>query len=324
MTSTQAADVVSNINHAVMEELSKEYPDISLDMSKPLPVALSRIYNETRNRFVIIIDEWDVLIRDEVQKSVQEEYINFLRALFKGTEPARYVLLAYMTGILPIKKIRTQSALNNFDEFTMLEPGDFAPYFGFTESEVRNLCERYGRDYKMVHSWYDGYALEDVAVYNPQAVVRVMQSGKYRSYWSETGTFESIVPFINMNYAGLKDDIIKMLSGANVPVNTRLFQNDIEGISNKDDVLTYLIHLGYLGYDQKTFTAYIPNEEIRQELMLAVESGKWDELIAFNLESVTTKRQKSTAVSLNNMAPTRTDSDRQSKVPKIMSKITEF
>ena len=94
-----------------------------------------------------------------------------------------------------------------------------------------------------------------------------------------------IVPLINRNYDGLKNAIIEMLSGASVKVNTATFKNDMLAIKNRDDVLTYMIHLGYLGYDQTKKMAFIPNEEIRQELTVAVESRRWDELLMFQQES---------------------------------------
>lgn len=248
------------------------YPGVLPEEETSLSESLSRIKHIVGQKFIIIIDEWDVLIRDEAaNKKVQEKYINFLRAMFKGTEPTKYIQLAYLTGILPIKKEKTQSALNNFDEFTMLDAGVMAPYIGFTEAEVKDLCERYHRDFEKVKYWYDGYLLEDYQVYNPKAVVSVCVRGRFRSYWSETASYEAIVPFINMNYDGLKNTIIEILSGASIKVNTAAFKNDTVNIQSKDDVLTYLIHLGYLGYNQNRRTAFVPNEEIRQELTHVVK-----------------------------------------------------
>lgn len=174
--------------------------------------------------------------------------------------------------LLPIKKEKTQSALNNFDEFPMLSAGNLAPYVGFTEEEVQKLAEEYHQDFNEVKRWYDGYLLKDYQVYNPRAVVSVMLRGEFKSYWSETASYDAIVPLINMNYDGLKTAIIEMLSGAEVKVNTATFKNDTVNIKNKDDVLTYMIHLGYLGYNENKKTAFVPNEEIRQELTVAVES----------------------------------------------------
>ena len=205
--------------------------------------------------------------------------------MFKGSEPTKYIQLAYLTGILPIKKIGTQSALNNFSEFTMLDASVLAPYIGFTEAEVRNLCAKYNEDYAKVKQWYDGYMLEEYQIYNPKAVVSLMLRGKYKSYWSDTGTYEAVVPLINMGFDGLKTAIIEMISGTAVEVDVSSFQNDTISFANRDDVLTYLIHLGYLGYDEKNQTAFIPNEEIRQELMKAVKRKKWNEWMSFQQES---------------------------------------
>lgn len=217
------------------------------------------------NKFIVIIDEWDVLIRDEAQNhKVQEEYIDFLRGMFKGSEPSKYIALAYLTGILPIKKLKTQSALNNFEEFTMLDAGRMAPYVGFTEEEVQDLCDRYGQNYEQVKSWYDGYSLEGYQVYNPKAVVSLMLNGKYKSYWSNTGSYEAIVPLINMDFDGLRAAIIEMMSGAAVDVDVTSFQNDTVSFTNRDDVLTYLIHLGYFAYDQDREQVFIPNKSAEQ------------------------------------------------------------
>ena len=106
-----------------------------------------------------------------------------------------------------------------------------------------------------------------------------MTKGKFKSYWSETGTYEAIVPLINMNFDGLRTAIIEMLSGTSVELDIYSFQNDTVSFANKDDVLTYLVHLGYLGYDQDTQRAFIPNEEIRQELTAATRRKKWDDIL---------------------------------------------
>ena len=150
--------VVSFITKSVIDELRELYPEELPEKVQSLTDALSRINAVLKKKFIIIVDEWDVLIRDEsANQKVQEEYINFLRGIFKGNVPKRYIGLAYLTGILPIKKLRTQSALNNFDEFTMLDAGDLAPYIGFTEDEVEGLCKRYNRDFNEVKRWYNGY-----------------------------------------------------------------------------------------------------------------------------------------------------------------------
>lgn len=281
-----ANTVVPFIANSVLDELRALYPEVLSQEPGSLPDALSRVKDQTGQKFVVIIDEWDAIIRDDaITETVQDEYLNFLRGMFKGVEPTKYIQLAYLTGILPIKKEKAQSAVNNLDEFTMLQADELAPYIGFTEDEVTALCEQYHRDFDKVKKWYDGYLLNGYQVYNPKAVVSVMTKGKFRSYWSETGSYEVVVPLICMNYDGLKNAIIEMLSGSAVNVNTATFKNDPARIQNRDDVLTYLIHLGYLGYDEENETAFVPNEEIRQELITAVRSSNWDELIAFQQES---------------------------------------
>ena len=273
---------VGYIHEHIVNELQEAYPEISLADVKTAYGALMRINLATGKRFVVIIDEWDVLIRDKAtNKAVQEEYVNFLRGMFKGGDQTKFLALAFMTGILPIKKYNTQSALNNFDEFTMLSPSIMAPYIGFTEEEVRVLCDRYHRDFTEVKRWYDGYELENYHVYNPRAVVNIMLRGTFQSYWSQTGTYEAIAPLINMNFDGLKTDIVTMLSGETVPVRVLTYQNDMVTFKNKNDVLTSLVHLGYLAYEQKWKRVYIPNEEIRSEFLSAVEETSWNEFIDF-------------------------------------------
>ena len=278
--------IVSYISEQTISELKEYYPHILPEKIRSLPESLSRINAATGTKFIVIIDEWDVLIRDEASDvRTQEEYINFLRAMFKGTEPTKYIQLAYLTGILPVKKEKTQSALNNFKDYSMLHAGPIAPYVGFTEAEVQKLCEEYGHEFEKVKRWYDGYQIGTYHVYNPNAVVNLMLEGEFQSYWSGTASYEAIVPLINMDFDGLRGAVIEMLSGDHVPIDITSFQNDTVSFANKDDVLTYLIHLGYLAYDRTFKTAFIPNEEIRQEMILATKRKKWNELISFQKES---------------------------------------
>lgn len=145
--------------------------------------------------------------------------------------------------------------------------------------------QKHNKEFNNVKRWYDGYLLEEYQVYNPKAVVSIMIWNKFQSYWSQTGTYEAIMPLISMNFDGLKTAVIEMLSGVSVHVDVSSFQNDIVSFNDKDDVLTFLIHLGYLSYNQKTQTAYIPNEEIRQEFTMAIRRNKWNELIEFQNKS---------------------------------------
>lgn len=285
MAAGSPQDTVSYINRCLIKELQELYPDTAGNVATAYE-AMAHIHVETGKKFIVIIDEWDVLIRDEASNvRVQEEYINFLRGMFKGSEPTRFISLAYLTGILPIKKLKTQSALNNFNEFTMLNAGNLAPYFGFTENEVLKLSEKYTVDFGEIKRWYDGYVLSGQHIYNPKAVVNALTYGNFQSYWSQTGSYEAVIPLINMDFDGLRTAIIEMVSGASVEVDIATFQNDTISFSNRNDVLTYLIHLGYLAYDQQKRKAFIPNEEIRRELLAATRRAEWNEMISFEKES---------------------------------------
>ena len=227
--------------------------------------------------FVLIIDEWDCIFREyKTDRQSQERYLDFLRNLIKDKA---YIHLAYMTGILPIKKYGTHSALNMFDEFSMLDPGPLASYVGFTEEEVQKLCERYQMDMTEVKSWYDGYFFEqEPSVYSPRSVVNCMRFRKIGNYWNQTETFEALQMYIDMNFDGLRDDVLSMLAGEHVPVNTGSFTNDMTTFRTEDDVLTLLIHLGYLGYDAENRCIFIPNNEVRAEYVNAITVSDWGEV----------------------------------------------
>lgn len=184
-----------------------------------------------------------------------------------------------ITGILPIKKIQDESALNNFEEYTMIKSNPITKYYGFTEDEVRELCEKYGMDFDITKAWYNGYLIDGIHMYNPNSVSMAMRKKDYDSYWKNTSSFASINTFITMNYEGLKDDVMTMLSGGKVPVNTDTFQNDLSTVASKDDALTALIHLGYLGYDYDEGCAYIPNYEVAKAYQAALNVGSWTVVI---------------------------------------------
>ena len=235
------------------------------------------VYNKTKRQFVVVIDEWDCIFREyKTDREAQEKYLDFLRDLLKDKG---YLALVYMTGILPIKKYGTHSALNMFDEFSMIDPGPLAEYVGFTEEEVRNLCKTYNMDMQEVKSWYDGYSFEKaLSIYSPRSVVSCMRFRKIGNYWNQTETFEALQVYIDMNFEGLKDDILSMIAGESVPVNTGSFANDMATFRTEDDVLTLLIHLGYLAYDYDNKIVKIPNSEVRTEYVNSVAASDWGEV----------------------------------------------
>ena len=280
MDAGEVQNTVKYINNGILDELIIAYGDVIPDTVKTAYGAMSYINAATGNTFVIIIDEWDVLIRDEANnKELQEEYINFLRGMFKGTEPTKYIALAYLTGILPIKKLKTQSALNNFEEFTMLDAGALASYIGFTDDEVKQLCKKYDRDYEAVKNWYDGYSFPgESSVYSPRSVVNAMRFRKIGNYWNQTETFEALQWYIDLNFDGLRDDVLQMMAGKKIPVNTGSFTNDMTTFRTEDDVLTLLIHLGYLGYEEQNKYVFIPNAEVQSEYASAVTVSQWGDI----------------------------------------------
>lgn len=272
---------VSNIQSAVNDELCIQYADIQLKKDDPLPETMAKMKEATGRKFVVIIDEWDCLFREEKDnKLIQDEYINFLRGMFKGAHTEESIALAYMTGILPIKKYGTQSALNNFNEYTMVKPGNLAKYAGFTEEEVSELCEQYHMDFDEAKFWYDGYHFSKAkSVYSPNSVVKAMFNKEYGSYWTETETYEALRLYIDMDFDGLKDAIIMMLAGGRCKINPHKFQNDMTSVKSKDDVMTLLVHLGYLAYDSDKKEVFIPNQEVAGEFENAIEDGGWEEIV---------------------------------------------
>ena len=261
----------------ILRELLDAYPNVDYFDRSDLVESMKDIYAAYRQPFVFIIDEWDCIFREYKQdKTAQEQYLDFLRDLLKDKV---YISLAYMTGILPIKKYGTHSALNMFDEFSMIDPGPLAEYVGFTEKEVQKLCERYGMDLEEVKSWYDGYSFEhEPSVYSPRSVVSCMRFGKLGNYWNQTETFEALQAYIDMNFEGLRDDVLDMIAGNHVPVNTGSFTNDMSTFRSEDDVLTLLIHLGYLGYDSESKNVFIPNSEVQSEYVNAVSVSEWGDI----------------------------------------------
>ena len=253
--------------------LKGEYPDVDYFDETDLIECMQDVYAQKKQSFIVIIDEWDCIFREyKEDKEAQEKYLDFLRDLLKDKS---YIHLAYMTGILPIKKYGTHSALNMFDEFSMINPGPLARYVGFTEDEVRMLCEQYHMDMTEMKNWYDGYLFENkISIYSPRSVVSCMRFGKIGNYWNQTETFEALRIYIDMNFEGLKDDVLSMIAGKSVPVNIGSFANDMATFHTEDDVLTLLIHLGYVSYDYDSKTVKIPNKEVFTLFIKSLQEGK--------------------------------------------------
>ena len=272
------------IEGKVYEELISYYPELGTRSS--LSDCLVQCVEKTGKRFVFVIDEWDAPIREAKEdRDAQTAYLNLLREWFKNNNfTPQVVAAAYMTGILPVKKDGSQSAISDFTEYPILNPGKFAEYTGFTKEEVKELCEKHGLSFEEAESWYDGYELSGVdAIYNPYSIMCAIRSQEFQSYWRKTSAAESLMSYINMDFEGMQEIISRLIAGEEIEVDTDSFENDFETFKSRDDVLTLLIHLGYLTWDRKENSARIPNEEVWAEFrkILKSENGnrKWVDLV---------------------------------------------
>ena len=263
-------EVIKNLKNKLKKDFRKEFPDVEFDENDSIASIITEIYDQTKEQFILIIDEYDVLVRERVSDELLKEYLELLNSLFKNNELSPAIALAYLTGILPIIRDKVQSKLNVFKESNMLSPFGFEEFFGFTKEEVEGLCDRYGMSFAECEKCYDGYRIGSLDIYNPNSLVEAMMRRRYANYWQVTGSYEAVSDYIKLDFDGIKSSIIDMLSGREVPVNIVNFRNDLKEIKNRDNVFTYLIHLGYLNYDEETGLCRIPNKEIRQEWESAV------------------------------------------------------
>ena len=265
-------EMLDFLQKRVLKEMKQTFSGIEPEETS-LITALEDLYGQCEEKFIFIIDEWDSIFRvHRDNAAAQKEYLDFLRDLLKG-QP--YVVLAYMTGILPIKKYGQHSALNMFDEYAMTNQKRLAEFTGFTEEEVQQLCERYHMSFEQTKDWYDGYNVNGVSIYNPRSVTSAMMNGIFDSYWTQTETYEALKMYIVRNENGLRDKIIRMIAGEHISINTKTFQNDMCTFETADDILTLLVHLGYLTYDFDTKTAWIPNKEVRQEFLNSIQGQEF-------------------------------------------------
>ena len=249
-------ELIQFVEDDLLDELQQEFSDLRMPRRKTLVKVLEQAFVQYKIPFVFIIDEWDCIFRVHKSDSAsQKEYLDFLRNLLKDKS---YIALAYMTGILPIKKYGEHSAINVFYEYSMTDASPIEEFTGFTEQEVRQLCEQYEMPFSETKKWYDGYCVDGVSIYNPKSVVEAMLRGKFSNYWTKTETYEALKVYIDLNQDGLRDKIVQMIAGEKVAVNPDKFQNDMTTFHSADDVLTLLVHLGYLTYysAQKNYTLH--------------------------------------------------------------------
>ncbi|WP_026658286.1 AAA family ATPase [Butyrivibrio sp. AC2005] len=291
------ADMIDNINEKVAGEISKAYTDVDFSDKEDLIQTMEDLYQAKKKQFVIVIDEWDAVFREYKEDLEGHKlYLDFLRDWLKGKS---YVALAYMTGILPIKKYGKHSALNMFDEYSMIAPMQLARYTGFTDKEMTDLCKTYNMSISDMKEWYDGYLISDeIPVefrkayrsgdyhgnnyheYSPLSVVNALRSGIIRNYWNQTETYEALAEYINKDFDGLREVVAMLMEGGREKVSIGNYQNDMTTFNSKDDILTLLIHLGYLGYDFDNKEVFIPNNEILDEFKNSTKAQSWDYLFA--------------------------------------------
>lgn len=274
--SQNMGEMIEFIEEDLIDELKNEYPDIRYPKRQNLIKIIAAIFAQTNIPFIFVIDEWDCICREHQNDTdAQKRYLDFLRNLLKDQS---YVALAYMTGILPVKKYGKHSALNMFTEVSMTDPREYAEFTGFTESEVKQLCTEYKMPFDDTKRWYDGYNLMGVSVYNPRSVVMSMTGGYFNNYWTSTETYEALKVYIEMNFDGLRDTIIKLLAGQKAVIDVTTFSNDMVTFETQDDVLTLLVHLGYLTYDFYAKEVSIPNYEISEQFASTIKVMGWSEV----------------------------------------------
>ena len=275
------------LNKVVVAEIREHFPSAKVLLKDPLDAALLKVYSKTGEQFVIIMDEYDVLIREEVPDEEFKEYLTFLNGMFKNSTLKPAIAMAYLTGILPIVRDKVESKLNEFSEFNMLNAGRLAEFVGFTEEETKGLCDQYSMDFAECKRWYDGYRItKTLSVFNPKSVVEAMYDQEFASHWSNTGSFENIKDYIELDFDGIRDDVAKMLGGGRVGVDVLSFLNTKTSFKCKDDVYSYLIHLGYLTYDKDAKECYIPNFEVREQWVLAIKlNPNFDKILQIINES---------------------------------------
>ena len=300
-------EMLKDLQKKVRDEFQEQYPKIRFVKNETIANCMMKVYKENNETFVIILDEYDCLVRDTFGTHLFADYLEFLNGLFKSDTLRPAIALAYLTGILPIVRDRVQSKLNNFEEYTILNSYNLAEFVGFTEKEVKPLCKKYKVDYAQCKKEYDGYAQNGYEIYNPESVVKCMLKGEFGNFWGKTSTYMVITDRLKHNYKGAKEDVIKMLSGEEVKVDVEMYLNTMTDFVSKDDVFTYLIHLGYLAYDNNKFTCRIPNLEVRKEWHRAVstlpEYSKTDEIIKASeelLEQTLLKNSDAVAKALDN------------------------
>ena len=260
----------------IKNDLHNVYPEVILNPGQPLISYLLALTEHQDSRFIMIIDEWDAICREAADKpELMRQYVDWLRSMFKNSNTDRVFAGVYMTGILPIKQYDTQSALNNFTHYSVIDPEPLQGYFGFTEEETRALCSKNGMDYHIMEQWYDGYEVGGMRIFNPNSVAKAIKKCSFSNYWMQTGAYEGLKRYITMNLDGLRDAVVSLLAGVSVKLESMRFSGDLREMDSRDSVLTTLVHLGYLTYNRVTGEVRIPNYEVRKEFEDVIRDSRW-------------------------------------------------
>ena len=258
-------DYIALIKGTITDDIEELYPELKGEEFRSLPDLLTA----TKDEFIFFIDEWDYIFSHDLYRENHSDFLEFLRYLLKDRS---YVALAYMTGVLPIKKYSTGSALNMFDEYTMLNDSFFDEYFGFTEEETASLCARQSKlTLDEIAEWYNGYLADDGRkLYNPRSVILALINGKCRSYWTKTGKMDEVLFFLKYNIGEVRDDIVKMVN--HMPVRIEIWNEYTAGQeapSNREDIYAAMIIYGFLSYHDGELS--IPNKELMLEFQKALK-----------------------------------------------------
>ena len=266
--------MLDKLTSKVKKEFVSQFVNIDFSDCESIADCMLEVYSATGETFVILLDEYDSLVRMEIPKNLFDEYLMFLNGLFKSNTLRPVISLAYITGILPVVRDKVQSKLNNFNEYTILDAKELAEFVGVTDEEVIALCNQYDISHTECKNWYQGYRQYEFEIYNPESVVKCIENRRFEGHWNKTSSYSVIVDRLKANFDGMKDDVIRMVSGENIKVDVGMYLNTMTDFVTKDDAFTYLIHVGYLAYDFKTKTCRIPNKEVRLEWLRAISVMK--------------------------------------------------
>ena len=273
-------EYMNMIKTSLINDIVEKYPHINPNKY----FTISDMLNDTNEKFIFIMDEWDYIFNNNLFIDHQNEFLEFLRNLLKDKS---YVALAYMTGVLPIKKHSSTSALNMFDEYTMLNDMLYGEFFGFTEKEVKKICELQNKiSFEEISAWYNGYTNEEGdKIYNPRSVVKALQNGKCISYWTNTGAMDEVLQYLKYNTLDVRDDVIEMVSGEVIDIFIDEEYRAGQGTpKTKKEIYSAMIILGFLSYHDGYLK--IPNKELMREF----EKSLRDESFGYVSEIINNSR----------------------------------